>query len=71
MTRILFRTLRLLEDIRRSRTRLADLTDEQLLDIGLTRRQVTREAQRPPWDSARLNAADRPAGPASRRLRAR
>jgi uncharacterized protein YjiS (DUF1127 family) len=37
-------------DVRRSRLDLADLTDAQLLDIGLTRDDVEREVSRPIWD---------------------
>lgn len=36
-------------DKRRSRNTLADLTDEQLRDIGLTRAQAIREASQPFW----------------------
>lgn len=36
-------------DKRRSRNTLAELTDEQLRDIGLTRPQAIHEASRPFW----------------------
>lgn len=36
-------------DKRRSRKTLADLTDEQLRDIGVTRAQALREASQPFW----------------------
>ena len=36
--------------LRRSRTDLAHLSDDQLRDIGLTRDQVADEIARPIWD---------------------
>ena len=36
--------------LRRSRTDLAHLSDDQLRDIGLTRDQVAEEIARPIWD---------------------
>lgn len=36
-------------DKRRSRNTLAELTDEQLRDIGLTRAQASHEASQPFW----------------------
>lgn len=35
---------------RRQRRDLRELTDDQLLDIGLTRAEARREAARPFWD---------------------
>ncbi|MBN7761345.1 DUF1127 domain-containing protein [Nitratireductor aquimarinus] len=34
----------------RQRRTLTDLTDEQLRDVGLTRRDVQRECAKPFWD---------------------
>ncbi|MBN8245301.1 DUF1127 domain-containing protein [Nitratireductor aquimarinus] len=34
----------------RQRRTLTDLTDEQLRDVGLTRRDVQRESAKPFWD---------------------
>ena len=36
--------------VRSQRRALLDLTDEALRDIGLTREQAAREADRPFWD---------------------
>jgi uncharacterized protein YjiS (DUF1127 family) len=37
-------------EIRRQRLRLGDLSDHMLRDIGITRDQAMREADRPFWD---------------------
>jgi uncharacterized protein YjiS (DUF1127 family) len=36
--------------VSRSRRELADLTDEQLEDIGLTRKEARLEAEKPFWE---------------------
>nr|WP_319250103.1 DUF1127 domain-containing protein [uncultured Celeribacter sp.] len=40
-----------LREIARQRRALANLSDEQLKDIGLSRADVEREAERPFWDA--------------------
>lgn len=37
-------------ELRRSRVALANLSDDQLTDVGLTREDVIRECKRPFWD---------------------
>lgn len=37
-------------DVRKTRIDLSNLTDEQLADIGLTRREVEAEIERTLWD---------------------
>lgn len=42
-------------EVNRSRRQLANLSDEGLRDIGLSRSQVETEIARPPWDSVNYN----------------
>lgn len=42
--------VRHLMQLRRERNQLRELSDHQLRDIGLTRREVVREARRHFWD---------------------
>ena len=42
--------LRMMLALRKSRTALAALTDDQLADIGISREQANAESQRAPWD---------------------
>ncbi|MFW3614066.1 DUF1127 domain-containing protein [Billgrantia antri] len=44
------RRLSYLMQLRRERNQLLELSDHQLRDIGLTRRDVAREARRHLWD---------------------
>lgn len=44
------RRLRHLMQLRRERNQLLELSDHQLRDIGLTRRDAAREARRHLWD---------------------
>lgn len=46
-----FERLRTARALARQRRALADLDDAQLRDIGLTRDQAHREAERPAWDA--------------------
>ncbi len=47
----LLRTLGNWRSLRRQRAHLAELDDHILRDIGLTRDDALREAQRPVWDA--------------------
>lgn len=47
----LFGTLLALMDLDRSRRRLEDLDEHLLRDVGLTRGEARREAERPVWDA--------------------
>jgi len=47
----LARLLRRAVALRRSRQALADLSEEQLVDIGLSVDQARKEARRPVWDA--------------------
>jgi len=49
--------------VSRQRRSLRELTDEQLADIGLSRRQAEREAERYCWDHAQVPAGKRKVPP--------
>jgi uncharacterized protein YjiS (DUF1127 family) len=51
--RSLLTRLAAIHHLRRSRKALADLSPEQMADIGMTPEQARQEARRPFWDAPR------------------